>query len=181
MVPSWYRVGYTDLRCHDENRRLYFAMRKRLMSLTITLWMPALCSVALATPTSDIEETPKKNLSLQSLPKVHLPLIEGFDDQASYRQSITDHLKDLQNRANKMKLMKREGFKPGVSDLFIAVSRGTFHGMVLEMKDVNKKESAVTPDQADHLELMAQQGYYSCWAAGADIAIEQIKEYMALS
>jgi len=78
-------------------------MRKRLMSLTITMWIPALCSVALATPTSDIEETPKKNLSLQALPKVRLPLIEGFDDQASYRQSITDRLKDLQNRTNKMK------------------------------------------------------------------------------
>jgi len=78
-------------------------MQKRLMSLKITLLIPALCSVALASPTSDIEESPKKNLTLQTLPKVRVPLIEEFDDQASYRQSITDRLKDLQNRANETK------------------------------------------------------------------------------
>lgn len=75
-------------------------MYKRFISLTLTLWIPALYSVALATPTPDIEETPKKILTLQALPKVHMPLIEDFDDQASYRQSITDRLKDLKNRAN---------------------------------------------------------------------------------
>lgn len=78
-------------------------MHKRFISIIITLWMPTFCSVSLGTPTSDIEESPKKNLTLQNLPKVHMPLIEDFDDQKSYRQSITDRLKHLQNRANETK------------------------------------------------------------------------------
>lgn len=77
-------------------------MYNRFNTLTIMLWIPALCSVGLATPTQDIDETPK-DLSLQTLPKVRMPLIEEFDDQESYRQSISDRLKDLQNRANETK------------------------------------------------------------------------------
>lgn len=83
-------------------------------------------------------------------------------------------------RAIQMKNLKREGFKPGASDLFFTVPRGTFHGMWLEMKDVNKTEKSLSTAQADHLELMEKMGYFACWAAGADAAIEYINNYMSL-
>jgi len=83
-------------------------------------------------------------------------------------------------RAQKMNKMKKEGFKPGASDLFIAVPRGTFHGMWLEMKDIGKTKSSVSPAQSDHLITMTNQGYYSRWAAGFDEAKWLASLYMAL-
>ena len=83
-------------------------------------------------------------------------------------------------RARKMDNMKKEGFKNGASDLFIAVPRGTFHGMWLEMKDEGKTKCSLSNDQAAHLELMEKQGYHACWAAGCDEAIKLINDYMEL-
>lgn len=76
--------------------------------------------------------------------------------------------------------LKKAGFKSGVSDLTICVPRGTYHGMFLEMKDVGKTWADVTKAQREHLELMEEMGYYTGWAAGADIAIKMIKGYMRL-
>lgn len=83
------------------------------------------------------------------------------------------------NRFAQMKKLKREGFKNGVSDLFIAVPKNDKHGLWVEMKDKGKTASAVSKDQSDHLNLMIGMGYEGIWAAGADIAIAAIKTYMS--
>lgn len=85
---------------------------------------------------------------------------------------------DSLQRAKKMHRMKKEGFKNGVSDLMIAVPRGTYHGLWVEMKDIGKTASSVTDDQMKHLQLMRKMGYRAEWCAGADAAMQVIAEYM---
>lgn len=80
--------------------------------------------------------------------------------------------------ANYLKKLARTGMKKGVSDLFIAVPRGTYHGLFIEMKDVGKTYSSVTKDQREHIGLMRLMGYRAEWAPGADKAMEIIAEYM---
>jgi len=84
-------------------------------------------------------------------------------------------------RAQKMAKMKREGLKTGASDLFIALPRGGFSGLWIEMKATGKTACSVSSDQRDHLDLMAEVGYSSHWCAGRDSAIETIKQYMKSS
>lgn len=52
---------------------------------------------------------------------------------------------------------KEEGLKPGVSDLFLPVARGGYHGFFLELK----KDSKTKPKkkQIEWMEKVAKQGY----------------------
>lgn len=79
-----------------------------------------------------------------------------------------------------MARMKKEGFKSGASDLLLAIARGGYHGLWIEMKDVGKTAKSLSDSQIEHLELMREQGYYACWCAGAEQAINQINIYMEL-
>jgi len=81
-------------------------------------------------------------------------------------------------RANQMKKLKKEGFKNGVSDLFLAVPKNGYSGLWVEMKDKGKTKCDVSKEQQEHLDLMREMGYGAVWCAGADAAISQIKGYM---
>jgi len=81
-------------------------------------------------------------------------------------------------RAQKMAKMKKEGFKPGASDLFIAVPKNGFHGLWLEMKDQGKTISSLSDNQEEHLNDMTDQGYAAYWAAGFEMAERVIRRYM---
>lgn len=80
----------------------------------------------------------------------------------------------------KMKKMKKEGFKNGVSDVQLTVPRGGYHGLWVEMKRVNGKEKDVSDDQMAHIILMRELGHKAEWAAGAEEAIRITKAYMDL-
>ena len=83
-------------------------------------------------------------------------------------------------RATLWRKLVQEGAKPGVSDLLLAVARGGYHGLWIEMKDEGKTACSLTDDQADHLELMIEQGYLAVWCAGSDAAIDVIIRYLNL-
>ena len=74
-------------------------------------------------------------------------------------------------------ILKRMGVKPGVSDIFIAIPRLSFHGMFLEVK-ANKNKP--TDLQRKFLDDMISQGYFATWRTGADASIEAIESYLAL-
>tara|TARA_R110002012_G_C11479310_1_gene594846 strand:+ start:44 stop:418 length:375 start_codon:yes stop_codon:yes gene_type:complete len=82
------------------------------------------------------------------------------------------------NKFALIKKLKREGFKNGVSDLFIAVPMNGKCGLWVEMKDAGKTRCSVSSEQQAHLDLMISVGYEGIWAAGSDIAIAAIKVYM---
>lgn len=72
----------------------------------------------------------------------------------------------------------KEGFKPGTSDLFIAVPRNGKCGLWVEMKDMGKTQKDVSKEQQDHLDKMGEVGYEGIWSSGSEMAIAAIKVYM---
>lgn len=81
-------------------------------------------------------------------------------------------------RLLRMSYLAEEGFKKGVSDLFIAVPMTRYHGLFLEMKDLGKTLSALNKAQRQHLNDVQLVGYAGAWAAGVDQAIEIVSAYM---
>jgi len=73
------------------------------------------------------------------------------------------------------RLLKRMGVKKGVSDFFLAVALGGFHGMWLELKTGKGK---LTSEQFDFLERKRDRGYCARVAHGSDEAKEAILFYL---
>lgn len=74
------------------------------------------------------------------------------------------------------KLLK-EGLKSGVSDLSIAVRRGGYAGLWLELKHGDNEP---TKEQYLWLAGMLEEGYYADWCAGSETAIKIIEWYLSL-
>lgn len=85
---------------------------------------------------------------------------------------------NVRQRAMKISRMKAEGMKVGASDLFIAVPKGSYSGLWLEMKDEGKNDKSLSCSQVEHINLMKQVGYAAEWAAGFDNAAKIIKGYI---
>ena len=73
---------------------------------------------------------------------------------------------------------KAEGMTNGVSDLFLCVPRGKYAGLWLEMKDVGKTESSLSPNQKQWMSEMNKIGYLAKWAVGFEIARDIIEGYL---
>ena len=85
---------------------------------------------------------------------------------------------DSKRRGQQMNKLKSEGFKPGVSDLFLAVPKHGFCGLWIEMKDIKKKIKSVSDSQMEHLTLMDKMGYGAIWCSGSQQAIDTITSYI---
>ena len=70
---------------------------------------------------------------------------------------------------------KAMGVKRGVSDIFLPVARGGFHGLYIELK---AKDGKVESAQKDWIEFVRKQGYYGAVCYGGDVAAELIQKYM---
>ena len=70
---------------------------------------------------------------------------------------------------------KAMGVKRGVSDIFLPVARGGFHGLYIELK---AKDGKVESAQKDWIESVRKQGYYGAVCYGGDVAAELIQKYM---
>lgn len=74
------------------------------------------------------------------------------------------------------KKLKAEGVRAGVPDLFLAVPRGRFHGMFVEMK--KQKGGRLQDSQCIMLETLAAQGYHATVCHGWAEARKAIEEYL---
>ena len=70
---------------------------------------------------------------------------------------------------------KKMGLRPGTSDIFIAVPRGQYHGLWIELKFGKNKP---TPAQLQFLEDMRENNYKCEVIWGADAAIQFIEDYL---
>jgi len=73
------------------------------------------------------------------------------------------------------KLLKKMGVKPGVSDLFVAVPKGNFSGLWLELKEGEGKPSK---KQQNFLARMTARGYVAVCVVGLDAAKAAIEAYL---
>lgn len=73
--------------------------------------------------------------------------------------------------------MKKEGWRKGVPDLFLAIPNDEYHGLFIEMKD-NKKSCKPSAEQTKFIADLESKGYRAevCW--GSDQAIDLIKQYL---
>lgn len=95
--------------------------------------------------------------NLRKIPIFHIP-------NGSYK-SLTARIKS-----------KKEGLKAGVPDLMIPVAKGNYYGLFIEMKRV--KNSKVSVQQLQWLELLNNQGYKAIVCYGSSAAIKEIEEYI---
>jgi hypothetical protein len=70
------------------------------------------------------------------------------------------------------------GVKAGVSDLFLPVPRGGFHGLWIEMKRVSGGRAS--KEQREWLGDMIRQGYAAQICYGWKEASEALKKYLEL-
>lgn len=73
------------------------------------------------------------------------------------------------------KILKRMGVKAGVADIFVAIPRGIYHGLWIELKAGKNK---ATPLQKEFLANMAKQGYLTACVTGYENAREIIENYI---
>lgn len=74
--------------------------------------------------------------------------------------------------------LKKIGVKPGVSDLFLPVPVGKYHGLWIEMKRM--QGGRLRPAQKDWLNRMNRRGYLALRADGAEEAIGILSEYLGV-
>jgi hypothetical protein len=73
--------------------------------------------------------------------------------------------------------LKAEGVKAGVSDLFLSVARGGFHGLYVEMKAQGGRTSE---EQRKWIDESRSEGYRAEVCVGADAAWQVICEYLGI-
>jgi hypothetical protein len=74
--------------------------------------------------------------------------------------------------------LKAQGVKAGVSDLFLPIPRGGFHGIWIEFKAAPPFDAAVTDSQKEWLAKMKEQGYDAHLAKGVAAALEIFSHYL---
>lgn len=75
---------------------------------------------------------------------------------------------------------KKQGLKAGVSDLFLPVSRGGYHGIFIEMKRKDGVKSDLSKHQKSFMEFAIEQGYKAEWCRGWEEAKELLTNYLSM-
>lgn len=73
--------------------------------------------------------------------------------------------------------LKKEGVRRGVPDMFLALPRGGWHGLFIEMK--RRRGGVVSPEQAAYIEALRAQGYRAEVCKGCDEALEVLRDYLS--
>ena len=76
-------------------------------------------------------------------------------------------------------MLRAEGVKPGVPDLFFPHARGGFHGLFVEMKRP-KPRGVVSEQQREWIDRLKKQGYAVEVAYGMEDGIKIVENYLAL-
>jgi hypothetical protein len=77
--------------------------------------------------------------------------------------------------AMRMNILKAEGLRPGVCDLFLPVARGGYFGLYIEMKDFTGK---LSENQKEFISAVEDQGYMCCVPYGAEEAQKNLQTYL---
>lgn len=75
------------------------------------------------------------------------------------------------------KLLKDEGVRAGVPDLFLAVPKGQYHGLFIEMK--KQRGGVVSESQKACMDMLSTNGYCVTVCHGFIEAKQKIESYLA--
>ena len=75
------------------------------------------------------------------------------------------------------KKLVREGVKKGVSDIFIPIPCGKYHGMFLEMKS-KRKGAKLSEQQKEFFKGVSAQSYYAVCCPGFEAAKKATRDYI---
>lgn len=75
---------------------------------------------------------------------------------------------------------KRMGVKKGVPDIFMPVPRKDYHGLVIELKGLDRNLCDVTPEQENWINWFNAHNYYSRVAFGFEEAKKIVLEYLGV-
>lgn len=73
-------------------------------------------------------------------------------------------------------ILKAEGVKPGVPDVFLPVASGPFHGLFIELKSAKGRAS---PEQREWLTALRERGYATALCHDLGEAIDTVSRYLA--
>lgn len=107
-------------------------------------------------------------------------LIREFRSQFPQFAELLIHIPNGGSRKNAYEgwRLKEQGVRAGVSDLFLPVARGTYHGLWLEFKAAPPYDAAVSASQREWLTLMAGQGYAAHLCRGVPEALAVLSDYL---
>lgn len=74
--------------------------------------------------------------------------------------------------------LKRMGVSAGFPDIEIPIPCGHYHGFYVEMK--RQKGGRLTPEQAEWLSYLREQGYFAQMAKGFEEAKQMFLDYISL-
>lgn len=74
-------------------------------------------------------------------------------------------------------MLKAEGVKKGVPDIFLPVPMGKFHGLYIEMKVADEKKGRPSKEQLMFLDQVSGLGYATRICYGAEQAKQAIVDY----
>lgn len=124
-----------------------------------------------------IKKTPPAIKKTPTEDQEQAALVRWF--QTSY-PAIKNRLFAIPNGAHKSKQAASRfmatGLRAGVPDLFLAVPRGQYHGLFIEMKRL--KGGKVSKEQSDWLAYLNSAGYMAVVCRGCDLAKDVIADYM---
>lgn len=108
-------------------------------------------------------------------------LVKEFERLYPLYADLLIHIPNGGSRKNKFEgyRLKSQGVKAGVSDLFLPVARGRFHGLWIEFKAAPPFDAAVTESQRNWLEKMKGQGYDAHLAKGGAAALAILSHYLS--
>lgn len=73
--------------------------------------------------------------------------------------------------------LKKQGVKPGVSDLVVRQARGGWHGLYCELKATPPRDSGLADSQFEWLDDSEYEGYCAALARGLEEAKAVLREY----
>lgn len=104
-------------------------------------------------------------------------LIQEYDRLFSEYEDLLFAIPNGGKRSIKVALeLKKEGVRSGVPDMMLAVAKGGYHGLFIELKKINGRAQ---PNQKKWQKMLREQGYKAEIIEGWEDAIKEIREYLA--
>lgn len=109
-------------------------------------------------------------------------LIAVFERAYPALANFLIHIPNGGSRKNRFEgyRLKKQGVRPGVSDLQLTLARGGYFGLWIEFKAAPPFDAAVSASQQEWISSMREQGYAARVCRGVEEAFGALQDYLQL-